>query len=333
MLACFALGGWLLVSSWPSAGNDAVASVAASSPAATYRTQAIEAVRLGQRVLGRNPLTHETQPASDIDPATWRAIRLEMTAHGVVYDLAFLRPLAWLTERGGEVGGSIPLAMPEMGLDGPATVVAVEPCPPIEPDDGRGRSVVTGTMRHLAANVLDLSVTGLAEPLGVTDTHPFWSEDRQQFVVAGRLRVGERLRSAGGESVCIARIAPRPGPLVPTYNLEIDGQHVYHVGHDGLLVHNSCPTPGQPPLQRIHSDMTYKLDPEARASLEHWRQQSTQDIVNSFGIPGEELLVKPDGRMMNGNTRTRVLEERGFDINSLPRTILPDTNAQFFPDF
>jgi CubicO group peptidase (beta-lactamase class C family) len=96
-------------------------------------------------------------------------------------------------------------------------------------------------MRHLAGNVLDLSVTGLAEPLGVTDTHPFWSEDRQQFVVAGRLRVGERLRSAGGESVRIARIAPRPGPPVPTYNLEIDGQHVYHVGYDGLLVHNSCP--------------------------------------------------------------------------------------------
>uniref|UniRef100_A0A7C2K0N4 Uncharacterized protein n=1 Tax=Schlesneria paludicola TaxID=360056 RepID=A0A7C2K0N4_9PLAN len=59
----------------------------------------------------------------------------------------------------------------------------------------------------------------LAEPLGVTDTQPFWSEDRQQFVVAGRLRVGERLRNAAGEPVRIARIAPRSGPRAPVHNL------------------------------------------------------------------------------------------------------------------
>jgi hypothetical protein len=34
--------------------------------------------------------------------------------------------------------------------------------------------------------------------------------------------------------------------------------------------------------------------------------------------------VKPDGRMMNGNTRTKVLEERGYDINRLPREIHED---------
>ena len=25
------------------------------------------------------------------------------------------------------------------------------------------------------------------------------------------------------------------------YNLEIDAEHVYHVGDNGLLVHNDCP--------------------------------------------------------------------------------------------
>jgi hypothetical protein len=34
------------------------------------------------------------------------------------------------------------------------------------------------------------------------------------------------------------------------------------------------------------------------------------------------LRVKPDGRIMNGNTRVKVLEERGFDVNSLPREIV-----------
>jgi hypothetical protein len=58
--------------------------------------------------------------------------------------------------------------------------------------------------------------------------------------------------------------------------------------------------------------------------LDHWRKQSTSDIVDSLrpGQP-EALKVKPDGRIMNGNTRIKVLEERGYDINSLPREIIP----------
>jgi hypothetical protein len=59
-------------------------------------------------------------------------------------------------------------------------------------------------------------------------------------------------------------------------------------------------------------------------TLEYWRRQLTADIVNSLrpGQP-EALKVKSDGRIMNGNTRIKVLEERGFDVNSLPREVLP----------
>jgi hypothetical protein len=41
--------------------------------------------------------------------------------------------------------------------------------------------------------------------------------------------------------------------------------------------------------------------------------------------PGEigALKVKPDGRILDGNTRIKVLEERGFAINNLPREVLP----------
>jgi hypothetical protein len=50
---------------------------------------------------------------------------------------------------------------------------------------------------------------------------------------------------------------------------------------------------------------------------------STEDIVKSLQ-PGSSnpLTVKPDGRIFEGNTRILVLEERGFDINSLPRVML-----------
>jgi hypothetical protein len=77
-----------------------------------------------------------------------------------------------------------------------------------------------------------------------------------------------------------------------------------------------------PPLRRIHSDQTLATG-SSRIALEYWRQQPTDDIVQSLQ-PGniEALQVKPDGRIMNGNLRIKVLEERGFDMNSLPREVL-----------
>jgi hypothetical protein len=78
-----------------------------------------------------------------------------------------------------------------------------------------------------------------------------------------------------------------------------------------------------PPLRRIHSDETLEAGSN-RLTLEYWRKQSTDDIVKSLQPwTPEALKVKPDGRIMNGNTRIKVLEERGIDINSLPREVLP----------
>jgi hypothetical protein len=78
-----------------------------------------------------------------------------------------------------------------------------------------------------------------------------------------------------------------------------------------------------PPLQRIHSDAVYRSG-SARLALEYWRKQPTSLIVDSLR-PGqlESLKAKADGRIMNGNTRIKVLEERGFDIDSLPREPVP----------
>jgi hypothetical protein len=38
-------------------------------------------------------------------------------------------------------------------------------------------------------------------------------------------------------------------------------------------------------------------------------------------VPGgsEHLIVKPDGRVVQGNTRIKVLGERGYPVNDLPR--------------
>ena len=77
-----------------------------------------------------------------------------------------------------------------------------------------------------------------------------------------------------------------------------------------------------PPLRRIHPDKTYVEDPAARRNLEYHRTRSTPEIVDSLR-PGasEPLIMKPDGRIVQGNTRIKVLEERGYPINDLPRDI------------
>ncbi|HEX8068510.1 MAG TPA: hypothetical protein VF546_01065 [Pyrinomonadaceae bacterium] len=75
----------------------------------------------------------------------------------------------------------------------------------------------------------------------------------------------------------------------------------------------------RPPLRRIHPDETLETG-AGRFSLAYWRQRETAAIVESLR-PGqsEALRVKPDGRILDGNVRIKVLEERGFDVDSLER--------------
>ena len=236
------VGGWVGThASRSNQSSNAIASVSEVNRQSTLAASMnIEDVRPGQRVVGRNPIRKQTQAPSQIDAASWRLFRLEMVQDGTFYELAFLRPESWTSGTSYQVTGTIPLVLEELGLNGEATVVDIEPCPPLEPDDGTGRMLVTGTMKHLASNVLDLEIDGESRPLGVTSTHPMWSEDRKDFVPAGKLQVGEHLRRNDGSLAQVQRITPQQGPSVNVYNLEVDGEHVFHVGDGTLLVHNDC---------------------------------------------------------------------------------------------
>lgn len=76
-----------------------------------------------------------------------------------------------------------------------------------------------------------------------------------------------------------------------------------------------------PPLIRIHPESTI-MSGSNRFSYDYWKNKSTRELVDSL-CPGSEspLTVSPDGRIFNGNVRTLILEQRGYDINSLPREI------------
>ena len=83
-----------------------------------------------------------------------------------------------------------------------------------------------------------LSVDSDSERIGTTANHPFWSIDRQEYVQAGRLEIGERLQTLSGDVKIVQQKLPRPGPQ-PVFNLEVHDEHVYFVGEDGVLVHNA----------------------------------------------------------------------------------------------
>ena len=132
----------------------------------------------------------------------------------------------------------VDLDLHEIGATGEAIVTAIEPAPPVRPGGGR---VVTGKFSHKSGDVIDLKLVSAAgdyETLGVTSNHPFWSEDREDYVQAGELLGGERLLTYSGDTKRVVSKLPRPGPT-PVFNLEVHGEHVYHVGVDGVLVHNS----------------------------------------------------------------------------------------------
>ena len=134
------------------------------------------------------------------------------------------------------VGSTIFVDLPEHGISADFTVSAILPCPTPNPSDGY---LVTTKFIHENAEILDLRIEGSADVIGTTSSHPFWSEDRQQFVAAGDLRVGENLRLADDTTRRLESLTRRE-TRETVYNIEVDGEHVFYVGNDGVLVHNNC---------------------------------------------------------------------------------------------
>jgi hypothetical protein len=176
----------------------------------------------------------------------------------------------------------IHLALPELGAVGPAEVLAIEPCPPLASGPGR---TVTGTFAHSAADVLDLEIEGLDTRLGCTANHPFWSEDRQDFVPAGSLTIGEHLRTESGTLRQVTRITPRRGPPVAVFNLEVDAEHVYYVSTAGVLVHNAYPE-GAP----------------ASIGAKTWQEYEAgvRRLYAQTSFESREFTTFVDGRAVNG---------------------------------
>ena len=74
-----------------------------------------------------------------------------------------------------------------------------------------------------------------------------------------------------------------------------------------------------PPLRPLHNETCL-----IESKLEKFRKLGPEEIIESLrpGQPGA-LKARPDGTVLDGHHRLRVLCERCFDIDILPREILP----------
>ena len=73
-----------------------------------------------------------------------------------------------------------------------------------------------------------------------------------------------------------------------------------------------------PTLKPLHSEGSLRT-----IKLEMFAKLSTEALIGSLK-PGEHgsLKVRPDGTMIDGHHRIRVLRSRGVDVDALPREII-----------
>jgi hypothetical protein len=75
----------------------------------------------------------------------------------------------------------------------------------------------------------------------------------------------------------------------------------------------------QPPLKSLHPDSS--LVP---SKLDKYRKLVTKELIDSLA-PGQDgsLKARPDGTIIDGHHRIKVLRDRGIDVDSLPREVIP----------
>jgi hypothetical protein len=318
---------------------------AAARPSLQPVPQAIETIRVGQRVLGEasaGELAGQTQ----VDPAIWRLVSLRaetIWADGTLDEIRVetLQPPEWIGKHQASVGASVPLPLDlvEMGLpaDLAATVVANEPCPSIAPGSGR---VVLTTVSHLNADAYELSVessTGGLETIRPTGLHKFYFPAANAWISAKDLKPGDELQGVDGP-LTVRRIEPLSG-VHRVYNMTVEGEHVYRVSTLGALVHNNGCTPGPVPDPRrrhgydpgaIHDD-----HPVARAlggdpSVTRAREAAAN--LRKGGLEGE-LRKYEDGLsshpQVSDEMARAVIQD---EIESLSRDVIAQPFSSVFPE-
>ncbi|MFD0636468.1 Hint domain-containing protein [Catenulispora yoronensis] len=115
-----------------------------------------------------------------------------------------------------------------------------------QPDGGEERHKVDQVHKTLTdTDFTDLTVRTSSGSHVITGTqnHPYYDVTEHRFVNASELKPGDRLQTAGSDTVTVLSVRNYTSSMV-TYDLTIDGLHTYYVvaGDTPVLVHN-CDDP------------------------------------------------------------------------------------------
>jgi len=74
-----------------------------------------------------------------------------------------------------------------------------------------------------------------------------------------------------------------------------------------------------PPLKPLHPD-----DSLLKSKLDNYVKLSNKELIDSLR-PGQKgsLKVRPDGTIVDGHHRIKILRDRGVDVDALPREVVP----------
>ncbi len=75
----------------------------------------------------------------------------------------------------------------------------------------------------------------------------------------------------------------------------------------------------QTPLKPLHADSSL-----IGSKLDKYGKLSDQELIDSLKLGRQgSLKVRPDGTIVDGHHRIKLLRDRGVDVDSLPREIIP----------
>ncbi|HMA95105.1 MAG TPA: RHS repeat-associated core domain-containing protein [Polyangiaceae bacterium] len=193
----------------------------------------IEDLRLGDRVeVGNSACDDDRWPNDAL------AVALEMPHPDEpesMLSLQFVRPKEWLRAAGIEVEGQSTWSnLNEMGIAGWATVTAINEPPAVAAGPG---CLVLMTVRHVASELLRLTLANGTEPLVLTPGHLLYVEGRG-WTAARDVVDGDVLRSDSGPADVESVESVEAGRAV--YNVEVAREHTYRVSTARVWAHNEC---------------------------------------------------------------------------------------------
>ncbi len=196
----------------------------------------IEALEVGDRVSDPVAWESDLHYATDVVPS-WKVIHVLAPSQEDptdTLDIYLLRPPSWLVERGARVSGWIHVDVAGLRSDGMGLVAGIWSVRHIS--DAPGHMVLM-TVTHRNDSVLRIAFDGGGGVIEPTANHPLYSVDRGDWMSAGALEVGERVRTKLGP-VSVVRKEPLGSRQV--FNLEVESAHSYLVGSGGIWAHNDC---------------------------------------------------------------------------------------------